>query len=135
MKRFSGIALFACVVAVGAYAVDDNQPQPNATVQKDSVAIPKRDNGAIPPRWGAAENKQRAVSRESAEYLHQLRRRSHLMANLVVSVSILYNGSRRSLAYPYLVRQAIGWTGLNRNERCRRCVDGKQGSKEEISDQ
>ena len=74
MKRFSGTALLVCVVAVGAYAVDDHQPQPKATVQKDSAAIPKRDNGDIPPRSGAPEDKQRAVSRESVEYLEKLRK-------------------------------------------------------------
>jgi len=74
MKRFSGTALLVCVVAVGAYAVDDNQPQPKATVQKDSAAIPKRDNGDIPSRSGAPEDKQRAVSQESVEYLQKLRK-------------------------------------------------------------
>jgi len=74
MKRFFEIALLVCVVAVGAYAVDDNQRQPKVTVQKDSAAVPKRDNGGIPPRWGAAENEQWAVSRESVEYLQRLRK-------------------------------------------------------------
>ncbi|MBC8874887.1 MAG: alpha/beta hydrolase [Planctomycetes bacterium] len=74
MKRFSGSVVLVCVVAVGAYAIDDTQPQPKATVQQDSTAIPKRGNGGIPPRSGAPEDKQRAVSRESVEYLKGLRK-------------------------------------------------------------
>ena len=46
MKRFFGTALLVCVVAVGAYAVDDKQPQP------------------------------KAISRESTEYLQKLRKRT-----------------------------------------------------------
>ncbi|MCX7425136.1 MAG: alpha/beta hydrolase fold domain-containing protein, partial [Planctomycetia bacterium] len=74
MKRFSGTALLVCVVAVGAYAADDNRPQPKATVQKESAAIPKRDNGDVLPRSGAPEDEPRAVSRESVEYLQKLRK-------------------------------------------------------------
>ena len=54
MKRFVGTVLLVFVLAVGAYAVDDNRPQPKAPVQndtvpKDSAAIPKKDNGDTPP--------------------------------------------------------------------------------------
>src|SRR5437667_7785097 len=74
MRRFSGTALLVCVVAVGAYAVHDNQPQLKATVQIDSATNPKSDNGDIPPPSGAPKDKQRAVSRESIEYLQKLRK-------------------------------------------------------------
>ena len=74
MKRFPWTALLFCVLAVRAYAVDDNQTQPKATVQIGSAATPKRDDGDIRPRSGALEDKQQAVSRESTEYLQKLRK-------------------------------------------------------------
>ena len=74
MKRFAGRALLVFVVAVGTYAFADNHPQPKATLQEDSAAIPKRDTGDIPPPSGASVDKQRAVSRESIEYLQKLRK-------------------------------------------------------------
>ncbi|HMC66338.1 MAG TPA: alpha/beta hydrolase fold domain-containing protein [Gemmataceae bacterium] len=74
MKRFSGTALLVCVVAVGAYAVDDDHLQPKASVQKDSTAIPNVDKGDIPPPSGAQADKPRTVSRESIEYLQRLRK-------------------------------------------------------------
>lgn len=54
MKRCSGTALLVFVVAVGAYAVADNLPQPPAPVPKapvrtDSTARSRQDNGSIPP--------------------------------------------------------------------------------------
>jgi hypothetical protein len=64
---------------VGAYAVDDNQPQPHETAHKDtahkdSVAIPKRENDDVPPSSGAPVDKPRAVAREGVEYLQKLRK-------------------------------------------------------------
>ena len=58
-----------------------SQPQAKATVQKDSAAIPKRDNGDIPPRSGAPEDKPRAVSREGVEYLQKLRKNTPFGTN------------------------------------------------------
>ncbi|MBI2481009.1 MAG: alpha/beta hydrolase [Planctomycetia bacterium] len=52
MKRFAGMTLLFCVIAVSAYAVDDHQPQ---------------------LRESAAPEGQRAVSREGVEYLEKLR--------------------------------------------------------------
>jgi epsilon-lactone hydrolase len=79
MKRIAGIALLVFVVAVDAYAVDDNQPQPTApvqsgAVQKDIAAIPRKDNGDIPPPSRALADKPRAVSQESIAYLQRLRK-------------------------------------------------------------
>jgi acetyl esterase/lipase len=79
MKHFAGTALLAFVIAVGAYAFADKQAEPNAivqndTAQKDSAAPPKRNTGDIPPPAGAPVGKQRAVSRESVEYLQKLRK-------------------------------------------------------------
>ena len=79
MKRFAGTALLVFVVAVGAYAVDNNPLQPHApvqkdTVKKDSAAIPKQDDGDIPPPAGAPADKPRVVSQESIAYLQKLRK-------------------------------------------------------------
>ena len=79
MKRFSGTALLVFVVAVGAYAIEDNPLQPQApvqkdTVQKDSTVIPNQDHGGIPPPAGAPADKPRVVSQESVEYLQKLRK-------------------------------------------------------------
>ncbi len=80
MKRCFGTALLAFVVAVGAYAVADNlpQPQPQAPVprdpvQTDSTASSKQDNGEISPPSGASADKPRAVSPEGIAYLQRLR--------------------------------------------------------------
>ena len=77
MKRFFGTALLVWVVAVGAHAVVDGQAQPKATVQKEPAAIPRRDDGNVFPGSGVPADKQRAVSRESIEYLQKLRRIRH----------------------------------------------------------
>jgi acetyl esterase/lipase len=71
--------LLVFLVAVDAYAVDDNQPQPTASVQNGAVqtgsaAIPSKDNGDIPPPSGALADKPRAVSQESIDYLQRLRK-------------------------------------------------------------
>ena len=58
-----------------------SQPQPKATVQNDSAAIPKRDNSDLPPGSGVPEDKQRAVSRESVEYLRALRKNTPFGTN------------------------------------------------------
>ena len=71
MKCFSGAALLAWVVAVGAYAVDHSQPPPQATDQKKPSAIPNVDQGDIAPRWGAPDDKPRTVSPEGVEFLQQ----------------------------------------------------------------
>ena len=78
MKRFTGTGVLVFVFAVGAFAFADNPPQPKArvqrdTVQNDSVALSKSDNGDIPPPSEAPEDKPRVVSRESVEYLQKLR--------------------------------------------------------------
>ncbi len=80
MKRFAGTALLVCVIAVGAYAVDDLQPQPRKTAQEGSQAIPKKDNGDVPPS-GTPEGKPRAVSREGVEYLQKLRKNTPFGTN------------------------------------------------------
>ena len=73
MKRCSGTTLLVFVVAVGAYAVADNLPQPqvpvtNASVQTDSASSSKRDNGDIPPPSGASADKPRVdIRHKSAE--------------------------------------------------------------------
>ena len=61
MKRYSGTALLVFVVAVGAYAVADNPPQPQAPVTKASVqtvstARSKQDNGDNPSPSAQASN-------------------------------------------------------------------------------
>jgi hypothetical protein len=73
MKWCCGTALLACVVATGAYA-DANQPQPRAPSQQNSAAIPRVEKGDIPPAAGAPSGRQRAVSQESIDYLHKLRK-------------------------------------------------------------
>jgi len=65
MRRFFGPAMLVCAVAIGAYAANDNQPEPKATVRKDSAATPRGDDGDL---------LQRTVSRESVEYLQRLRK-------------------------------------------------------------
>ena len=67
MKRFAEIGILVCVITVGAYAVDDHQPQPRKFAQEHSQAIPKKDNGDVPPPSVAPEGKPRAVSREGVE--------------------------------------------------------------------
>ena len=59
--------------------VDINRPQPKTplqddTVQKDSAAIPKKENDDIPPPSGALADKPRAVSPEGIAYLQRLRK-------------------------------------------------------------
>ena len=51
-----------------------SQPQPEAAVQNDSAALPKKDNGNAAPGSGGSRTDQRAVSQESIEYLRALRR-------------------------------------------------------------
>ena len=77
MKRFSGATLLLFVVAAGAYAVADNLPQPPTPVTKDSVqtdstASSKQDNGDIPPQPGASADKLRVVSPEGIAFLQRL---------------------------------------------------------------
>jgi epsilon-lactone hydrolase len=74
MKRFFGTALLISVVFVGAYAADDKKPQTKEPVARDSSAIPRVDQGDIPPRSGATDDRRREVSREGAEYLQKLRK-------------------------------------------------------------
>ena len=74
MKCLARTALPVCVVAAIAYAVNNNEPQTKATLQEDSPAIAKRDNGDIPPQSGAPGDKKREASRESVEYLQKLRK-------------------------------------------------------------
>ena len=81
MQRFFGTALLVCVVAVGAYVVADSQLPPQATVQKDSSAIPNVDKGDIPPPSVGPKDKQRTVSPEGIEYLQKLRKRTPFGAN------------------------------------------------------
>jgi acetyl esterase/lipase len=76
MKRYSGTALLVFVVAVGAHAVADNPPQPQAPVTKspvqtDSTASSKQDNGDNPSPSGASADKPRAVSPEGIAYLQK----------------------------------------------------------------
>jgi acetyl esterase/lipase len=73
MRRFFRTTLLVCLVAVSGYAADDSRPQPKAPVQEKSAAIFGSDDGNIPPRSGTPEEKPRAVSRESIEYLQRLR--------------------------------------------------------------
>jgi monoterpene epsilon-lactone hydrolase len=81
MKRFFGTVLLVCVVAVGAYAVDDNHPQSKAPAQKDSTTIPNVDKGDIPPPSGAPAGKPRTVSPESIAYLQRLRKNTPFGTN------------------------------------------------------
>lgn len=81
MKRITGTALLILLVAVGAYAVDDTLPQPQAPVQKDSAAIPKKDNDDTSPSSAAPVDKQRAVSPESIAYLKKLRKNTPFGTN------------------------------------------------------
>jgi len=79
MKRRFGTSLLVFVVAVGAHAVAENLPQPQAPVlrdpvQTDSTASSKRDNGDIPPPSGASADKPRAVSPEGIAFLKMLRK-------------------------------------------------------------
>jgi len=74
MKRSAGMALLVFLIAAGTCAFAGNYPQPKATVQGGSAAIPKRVNGDTPPSSGALVDKQRAASRESIEYLQKLRK-------------------------------------------------------------
>lgn len=81
MKLIFGSAFLACVVAVGAHAADDRQPQPKATVQKDSTAIPGVDKDDIAPRLDATDGKSRTVSPEGIAYLQRLRKNTPFGAN------------------------------------------------------
>ena len=74
MKRFARAVLLVCVAAFSAYAVDDSEPKTKATAQEDSPAILKQDNVDSSLSAGAPEGKQREVSRESVEYLRNLRK-------------------------------------------------------------
>src|SRR5437879_896202 len=73
MKWLCRPALLVCVVAIGAYAVD-NQPKQKVPGQKDSAAIPRVDSGDIPPPAGASKDRRRTVSREGIAYLEKLRK-------------------------------------------------------------
>lgn len=75
MKRVAESALLVCVVAVGAYAVDDNQLQPDETSRDDSAAIRNKENDDRPPSSGMPEGKQRVISQESIEHLQKLRKK------------------------------------------------------------
>lgn len=75
MKRVAESKLLVCVIAVGAYAVDDNQLQPDETSRDDSAAIRNKENGDRPPSSGMPEGKQRVISQESIEHLQQLRKK------------------------------------------------------------
>jgi hypothetical protein len=111
MKRFLGTVLLVCVVAVGSHAVVDSQAQPKATVQKDSAAIPRRDDGDALPRSGVLADKQRAVSRESIEYLQKLRKNTSFGTNGFDLAGLRAGmGSRREPAIKgiKLIRAKIG---------------------------
>ena len=64
MKRFAGTVLLVCILGGGTYAVVDNEPPPKPTVPEDSPAIPKRDNGDIPPRAGAPGEAEGSLARK-----------------------------------------------------------------------
>lgn len=69
MKRLAGIALFACLVALGAYAAAPPQAAPpaqRAAAQKNKATTAQADGGKVPA----------AVSPEGAEYLAKLRKRT-----------------------------------------------------------
>ena len=65
------------LVAVGAYAVADNQPQPRPLVpgnrvQTDSPASSRQHSGNIPPASGASADEPGGVSPEGKAYLQRL---------------------------------------------------------------
>jgi epsilon-lactone hydrolase len=72
MKRYFGTVLLVCVVAAGAFAVDDKQLTSKSISRTDSATIPGVDDGDIPAPSGAKGDQQRTVSREGAEYLQRL---------------------------------------------------------------
>lgn len=74
MKRSVGTWLLVCLVAVCAKAIGGNGPKATAIVQAGSPAIPETHNGDVPPHSRAPEDEKREVSRESVEYLQQLRK-------------------------------------------------------------
>jgi monoterpene epsilon-lactone hydrolase len=75
MKLFACSPLLVCVLTVGAFAVDDNPPTPKVPVQKDSVQKDTSQNGAAP------QDKPRAVSQESIEYLERMRKNTPFGTN------------------------------------------------------
>ncbi len=74
MKRFFGAALLLLTFAVGAYAVDDNQPRPKTPVLQDAVQkTPVQKHSAL-LNTGDGAVSRRAVSPESIAYLKKLRK-------------------------------------------------------------
>ena len=74
MKKYAGVVLLVCVIAVRAYAVDDHLPQPRKTAEEHSQTIPKKDDSDVPSFVAAPDGKPRTVSREGAEYLERLKK-------------------------------------------------------------
>lgn len=79
MKRWPVTTLLVFVVAVGAYAVADHLPPPQATVPTapgpiDSPASSPQNNSEVPPPSGASADKPRTVSPEGIAYLQRLRK-------------------------------------------------------------
>ena len=81
MKRITGAVLLVCAVAFGAYVVYDNQTRTRETAGIESAAIPKKENGDVPPSSGTPVDKPRSVSREGVEYLQKLRKRTPFGTN------------------------------------------------------
>ncbi len=78
MKSWPRTTLLVFVVAVGAYAVADQLPQPQATaptapVQTDSPTRSQQNNGEVPSSSGTSTDK-RTVSPEGIAYLERLRK-------------------------------------------------------------
>ena len=74
MKRFAGMALLVCVVAVSAHAADDHQRQLRKPGQETCEATHIHDNDDVPSLLLAPDGKPRTVSREGIEYLENLRK-------------------------------------------------------------
>ena len=74
MKKYAGVVLLVCVIAVRTYAVDDHLPQPRKTAEEHSQTIPKKDDSDVPSFVAAPDGKPRTVSREGAEYLERLKK-------------------------------------------------------------
>jgi acetyl esterase/lipase len=87
MKRCFGTTLLVFVVAVGAYAVADDLPQPQASVPKapvqtDFTASCRQDDGDVPPLPEASADKPRAVSPEGIAHLEKLRKNTPFGTNV-----------------------------------------------------
>lgn len=111
MKRLFATAVLVCAIVAGAYAVDDNQPQPKVTVQKGATAIPGRNTGDLSPRPAISGGAQRAVSRESIEYLRKLRKNTPFGTKVFDLAALRAGmGSRRepSIQGIKLVRAKVG---------------------------